>query len=48
MQPLAKLISDQELEAMDELGCGRNELVFRCVSGGPKGWFFYVTIAVWD
>lgn len=46
MKSLADLLSDEERETMDELGSGRNELVFRCIGGGRRGWFFYVTLAV--
>jgi len=35
-----------EVECLDEIGVGRNELVLRCVDGKYKGRFFYVSTNV--
>lgn len=46
MNSLADLLEDEAGESLDEVGCGRNELVLRCTGSSHKDCFFYVTLAV--
>jgi hypothetical protein len=46
MNSLADLVSGESGEALDDIGCGHNELVLRCTSNLHKNRFFYVTMAV--
>jgi len=46
MNSLADLLEDEAGESVDEVGCGRNELVLRCTCSSHRNCFFYVTLAV--
>ena len=42
----ALLLNTEEPELLDDIGTGRNELVFKCLSGAYKDRFFYVSQCV--